>query len=653
MAERRACHSTRPEQAIADASASLPFHDTQDFDDVERGFVARAATRQIRDAKDNVVWDLDAYRFLDAPAPDTASPSLWRQGQLLLKDGLFEVVPGIYQLRGFDLSVMSVIEGDTGVIVIDPLTVRETAAAAFALYTEHRGQRPVRAMIYTHSHVDHFGGVKGIITQEQADSGEVMVIAPEHFIHHAVSENVYAGTAMARRAGYMYGAALDKGPTGQIGAGLGLTVPSGNVTLIPPTRDITHTGEELTIDGVRIVFQMTPGTEAPAEMNFYFPGFHALCAAENTSHTLHNVLTIRGAVVRDTHAWAHYLTETIDLWGDDLEVVFASHHWPTWGRDRAVEFLSMQRDMYLYLHDQALRLMNQGYVGAEIAEVLEMPPGLVNAWHTHGYYGSVSHNLKAVYQRYMGWYDANPANLWAHPPVEAAKRYVAAMGGVDAAIAVARQAYDEGDYRWVVEVCKHIVFCDETSTEARALQADAFEQLAFGAENGTWRNAFLSGAHELRHGSFGTPTATAAEDLINALSVDQMLDTIAIRIDGPKAWHEHIVLSFVDHRHRHDARRRAAQRRDASPRRGRARPERHHVHADPADLPRPHPRPRRHGEGGRGRRGSHRRRRRRARSLGRLARAGRPRLRDRHALIIRAPRRGIVALLLPRAAGRQ
>ncbi len=541
--DAHATEATR--QAIADASASLPFHDTQDFDDVERGFIARAGTRQIRDADNNVVWDLDAYRFLDAPAPDTASPSLWRQGQLLLNDGLFEVVPGIYQLRGFDLSVMSVIEGETGVIVIDPLTVRETAAAAFALYTEHRGQRPVKAMIYTHSHVDHFGGVKGIITQEQADSGEVMVIAPEHFIHHAVSENVYAGTAMARRAGYMYGAALDKGPTGQIGAGLGLTVPSGNVTLIPPTRDITHTGEELTIDGVRIVFQMTPGTEAPAEMNFYFPGFHALCAAENTSHTLHNVLTIRGAVVRDTHAWAHYLTETIDLWGDDLDVVFASHHWPTWGRDRAVEFLSMQRDMYLYLHDQALRLMNQGYVGAEIAEVLEMPPGLVNAWHTHGYYGSVSHNLKAVYQRYMGWYDANPANLWAHPPVEAAKRYVAAMGGVDAAIAVARKAYDDGDYRWVVEVCKHIVFCDETSTEARALQADAFEQLAFGAENGTWRNAFLSGAHELRHGGFGTPTATAAEDLINALSVDQMLDTIAIRIDGPKAWHEHIVLSFV------------------------------------------------------------------------------------------------------------
>ncbi len=579
------------------------------------------------------MWDLDAYRFLDAAAPDTANPSLWRQGQLLLRDGLFEVVPGIYQLRGFDLSVMSVIEGDTGVIVIDPLTVRETAAAAFALYTEHRGQRPVRAMIYTHSHVDHFGGVKGIITQEQADSGEVMVIAPEHFIHHAVSENVYAGTAMARRAGYMYGAALDKGPTGQIGAGLGLTVPTGNITLIPPTRDITHTGEELTIDGVRIVFQMTPGTEAPAEMNFYFPGFRALCAAENTSHTLHNVLTIRGAVVRDTHAWAHYLTETIDLWGDDLEVVFASHHWPTWGRDRAVEFLSMQRDMYLYLHDQALRLMNQGYVGAEIAEVLEMPPGLVNAWHTHGYYGSVSHNLKAVYQRYMGWYDANPANLWAHPPVEAAKRYVAAMGGIDAAIAVARDAYDDGRLPMGRRgVQAHRLLRRDVGRGAcapgRRVRAAGVRRRERHVAQRLPLGRARAAPRRLRHAD----RDRGAEDLINALSVDQMLDTIAIRIDGPKAWHEHIVLSFVitdtDTTHVAELRNGVMH----PPRRGRARPQRHDVHTDPADLPRPHPRPRRHGEGGGGRHGSHRRRRGSPGTPRRAARPSRPRLRDRHAL---------------------
>jgi alkyl sulfatase BDS1-like metallo-beta-lactamase superfamily hydrolase len=538
----QATEATR--RSLAASAAGLPFHDTQDFEDATRGLVGRSAQRQVTAADGRVVWDLDAYAFLRDEAPGTASPSLWRQGQLLIEDGLYEVVPGIYQVRGYDLSIMSLVEGEAGVIVIDPLISKETAAAAFALYAEHRGRRPVTAMIYTHSHVDHFGGVKGIITQDDVDSGRVPVIAPEHFMEYAVSENIFAGTAMTRRAGYMYGAALDKGPAGQIGSGLGQTTSTGEVTLIPPTVDITHTGQELTIDGVRIVFQLTPGTEAPAEMNFYFPDHKALCAAENTSHTLHNILTIRGALVRDAHAWASYLTETIDLWGDDLEVVFASHHWPTWGRERAVEFLAMQRDMYLYLHDQTLRLLNQGYVGAEIAEMLQMPPALEAAWHTHGYYGSVSHNVKAIYQRYMGWYDGNPAHLWPHPPVEAAKRYVAAMGGVDGAVAVARKAFDEGDYRWVVEVLNHVLFADEHHAEARALQADTLEQLGFGAECGTWRNAFLAGATELRRGIFGTPVGAVSLELLGALSVGQVFDSVAIRVDGPKAWHEHIVLSW-------------------------------------------------------------------------------------------------------------
>jgi alkyl sulfatase BDS1-like metallo-beta-lactamase superfamily hydrolase len=520
------------------------WHDRQDFEDAERGFVGRSAARQVTAADGRVVWDLDAYAFLDGPAPDTVNPSLWRQGQLLTRDGLFEVVPGIYQLRGFDLSVMSVIEGDEGVIV-DPLICQETAAAAFALYRQHRGDRPVRAMIYTHSHLDHFGGVKGIVSQEEVDAGSVSIIAPDGFMEHAVAENVFAGTAMARRAGYMYGAALDKGPTGQVGTGLGQTTSTGEPTLIPPTVDITTTGQEMTIDGVRIVFQVTPGTEAPAEMNFYFPDHGALCAAENTSHTLHNILTLRGAVVRDAHDWARYLTETIGLWGDDLEVVFASHHWPTWGRERAVEFLATQRDMYLYLHDQTLRLINQGYVGAEIAEMLEMPPALEAAWHTHGYYGSVSHNVKAIYQRYLGWYEGNPARLWRHPPEAAAERYVAAMGSPDAAVAVARKAYDEGDHRWAVEVLDHVLFADDSHAAARALQADAMEQLAFGAENGTWRNAYLAGATELRDGRFGTPAASASPDLMAALSATQVFDSIAIRIDGPRAWDHHLTLSWV------------------------------------------------------------------------------------------------------------
>ena len=542
-AEPRPTEATRA--ALEAAASRLPTHDVQDYEDTERGFIGRSEQRRIVADDGHLVWDLDAYRFLDEPAPDTANPSLWRQGRLLIRDGLFEVVPGIYQIRGYDLSVMSLVESDNGVIVIDPLTTKEVATAGFALYREHRGERPVTGMIYTHSHLDHFGGVKGIISDEDVASGRVPVIAPEGFMEHAVSENVFAGPAMGRRAGYMYGAALDKGPAGQIGAGLGQTTSLGEPTLIAPTVDITTTGQELTVDGVRIVFQVTPGTEAPAEMNFYFPDSKALCTAENTSHTLHNILTLRGAQVRDPRAWSDYLNKTIELWGDDLEVVFASHHWPTWGRERAVEFLSMQSDMYSYLHDQTLRLLNKGHVGAEIAEILEMPPVLEAQWHTHGYYGSVSHNVKAIYQRYLGWYDGNPAHLWMHPPVEAATRYVAAMGGIDAAVGVARVAFDEGDYRWAAEVLNHVLFADEHHADARSLQADTFEQLAFGAENGTWRNAFLSGATELRHGIFGTPISADAPDLFSALTVEQLLSSTAIRVDGPRAWDEHLVVSFV------------------------------------------------------------------------------------------------------------
>lgn len=531
--------------SIAAMAATLPMNDRQDFDDARRGLVGRGEVRQVTTDDGRVVWDLDAYEFLrHADAPDTANPSLWRQAQLLVEDGLFEVVPGLYQVRGYDLSVMSVIEGETGVVVVDPLTTKEPARAAFELYVAHRGARPVRAVIYTHCHVDHFGGVKGVITPEQVAAGDVAVIAPEGFMHHAIAENVFAGTAMARRAGYMYGAVLERGPAGQIGTGLGQTTSTGEATLISPTVDITHTGQKLTVDGVEFVFQVTPGSEAPAELNFYLPQHRTLCMAENTSHTLHNILTIRGAVVRDAHAWAHYLTETIDLWGDELDVVFASHHWPTWGRERAVEFLAMQRDMYLYLHDQTLRLINQGYTGAEIAEIIELPPALEQQWHTHGYYGSVSHNVKAVYQRYMGWYDANPANLWPHPPEAVATRYVTAMGGRDAALAVAQRAWDDDDYRWCAEVGKHLVFADDTDADARRLLADALEQLGFGAENGTWRNAYLAGAAELRTGNFGTPVSPVSADIVGALTVAQTFDSVAIRIDGPRAWDEHLRIAW-------------------------------------------------------------------------------------------------------------
>ncbi|MGX9675169.1 alkyl/aryl-sulfatase [Mycobacterium sp. HM-7] len=538
-----------PTDAIAAANRthidSLPFADTRDFDDADRGFIAALEPCVVTAADGRVVWDNDSYSFLNGDAPDTVHPSLWRQSQLCAKQGLYEVVPGIYQVRGLDLSNISFIEGDTGIIVIDPLISTETAAAALALYRAHRGDREVRAVIYTHSHVDHFGGVLGVTSQADVDAGKVAIIAPEGFTEHAVQENVYAGTAMARRAAYMYGAVLDRGPQGQVGCGLGQVGSTGEVALIVPTLDVRITGETHTVDGVEIEFQMAPGTEAPAEMHFYFPKFRALCMAENATHNLHNLLTLRGALVRDPHGWAGYLTEAIDTFSDRADVVFASHHWPTWGQDNIVEYLSVQRDLYAYLHDQTLRQLNQGYTGIEIAETFQMPPALEKAWHTHGYYGSVSHNVKAVYQRYMGWFDGNPGRLWQHPPAAAAPRYVEAMGGIDRVVELAQKAFDEGDYRWAVTLLDHAIFTDENHAAARALYADTLEQLAYGAENAVWRNFFLSGATELREGNFGTPTQTASPSILGQLSPEQMFDTFAININGPRAWDLNLAIDVT------------------------------------------------------------------------------------------------------------
>ncbi len=538
-----------PTPVIADQQAALrerwPFDDTSDFEDAGRGLVATLDPCVIRAEDGRVVWDNDSYAFVEGEAPDSVNPSLWRQSTLVAMQGLFEVVEGIYQVRGFDLSNITFVEGDTGVIVIDPLISTETAAAALALYREHRGDRPVTGVVYTHSHVDHFGGVKGVTTTEDVDAGRVPVLAPEGLVAHAVAENVYAGTAMSRRAGYMYGAALERGPRGQVGAGLGQTTSTGTVTLIRPTVDIRATGQVETVDGVDIEFQMTPGTEAPAEMHFYFPRYRALCLAENATHNLHNLLTLRGALVRDPNAWAKYLTEAIDLFTDRADVAFASHHWPTWGRERIVAFLSVQRDLYAYLHDQTLRMLNQGMTGAEIAEAMVLPPALEAAWSTHGYYGSVSHNVKAVYQRYLGWFDGNPSHLWQHPPVEQARRYVEFMGGADAVVEKARASFDAGDYRWVAEVVGHVVFADQAHAAARDLLADTYEQLGYGAENGTWRNFFLSGATELRSGSFGTPVATSAADMVANLTPEMLFDALAIQVDGPRAWDEALTVDLV------------------------------------------------------------------------------------------------------------
>ena len=526
--------------AIMAAMSALSFDDTTDFQDAERGLIGSLQPCVVHGADGRVVWDNDSYAFLQADCPATAHPSLWRQSQLCAQQGLYEVAAGIYQVRGLDLSNMTLVEGDTGVIVIDPLISKECAAAALGLYRAHRGDRAVSAVIYTHAHADHFGGVHGVITDE------VPIVAAAGFMEAAVAENVYAGTAMSRRAVYMYGAQLERGPDGQIGAGLGMTTSLGTIGLIAPTLEITHTGQEETLDGVRIRFQMTPGTECPVEMNFLFPERRALCMAENATHNLHNLLTLRGAVVRDPRMWARYLTEAMTLFADDADVAFASHHWPTWGRNRIVGYLSQQRDLYAYLHDQTLRLLNQGFTGIEIAEMIQLPPVLEKAWHAHGYYGSVSHNVKAIYQRYLGWFDGNPASLWEHPPVESATRYVDCMGGASSVIATAQRYFDDGDLRFAAQLLKHVVFADPENTEGKDLLAAVFQRLGYGAENATWRNFYLMGAFELRQGIAATAASTTTSpEMVGALSIDQLFDSIAIRIDGPRAWGEHITIDWA------------------------------------------------------------------------------------------------------------
>ncbi|WP_171162086.1 alkyl/aryl-sulfatase [Streptomyces sp. I05A-00742] len=553
---------------------------SNDFTEANQGFLAPPpAGLSVIPTKDGkrVAWDFAGYEFLRDGDPEThpssVNPSLWRQGQLTAAAGLFLVTQAgnrsVYQVRGYDLSNMTIITGDTGLIVIDPLASYETAQYALRLYRDvTEDPRPVSAIIYTHSHVDHFGGSRGLFAEKNDEvPAGLDVYAPAGFLEHAISENVFAGPAMARRSEYMYAAQLDKSPYGQVGAGLGLTISTGEVTLIPPRhyvggQDIGPKSEKdwrpeyvipwrhglhaLTIDGVPVVFQLTPGTEAPAEMNFYFPELRALCMAENATHTMHNILSLRGAQVRDPHAWSKYLTEAIQTFGEHTDVEFASHHWPRWGNANILEFLGNQRDMYAYLNDQALRLIDAGRTGVEIAEELrQLPKGLAEHWYSQGYYGSLSHNLKAVYQRYIGWFDGNPAHLWTLPPVEAGARYVAAIGGPDAVVAQARTALeaDPPQYRWAAELLNHVVFAtaadgfeisEKTLTEAKELQARTFTQLGYGAENGTWRNFYLTGAWEVLDGP-QKPVVHGASDLVRSMSLDQFFAAMAKSIDGPRA----------------------------------------------------------------------------------------------------------------------
>ncbi len=525
---------------------SLPFDDTHDFEDAQRGLIAKLPGGIVKGAGGNPIWNLNDYAFLEREEPSpTVNASLWRQSRLNMNNGLFRVTDRIFQVRGVDLSNLTIIEGDSGLILIDPLISQQTSKAALALYHEHRPKRPVRAVIYSHSHVDHYGGAKGVVSEEDVKAGKVQILAPQGFLEHAVSENVYAGNAMGRRATYMYGVFLPRSDRGQVDAGLGKATSLGSVTLIPPTDIISKDGDTRVIDGVEIHFQLAPGTEAPAEMLMYFPQFKALCAAEDATHTLHNLYTLRGAEVRDTRAWWKALHVAIDRFGDKSEVVFAQHHWPTWGQDRVLAFLKSQRDTYKYLHDQVLRLANRGETMNEIAEDLKLPESLARAWSSRGYYGSVSHDAKAIYQKYLGWYDSNPSHLNPLPPVDAAKKYVDFMGGAAAVIAKARESYRQGEYRWVAEVLNHVVFADPKNQEARLLEADALEQLGYQTENATWRNEYLVGAFELRHGipkSIGAKTDSA--DVIEALPLDMYFEYLGIRLNGPKAEGKTISLNW-------------------------------------------------------------------------------------------------------------
>ena len=523
----------------------LPWDDTSEAELSDRGFIATRQDPVILRADGEQAFDLNAYDFADGPAAETMNPSLWRHLSLLRKHGLYEVTPGISQVRGFDLSVMSIIEGETGYIIVDPLTVTESAGAAFELVKQHLGDKPIHAVIYTHSHVDHFGGVKGIVSLEDVAAGKVQIIAPEGFMEHAVSENLIAGEAMNRRANFQFGMRLEPGPAGQGGAGIGTGVPRGSISLIPPTHSVNATGETMVIDGIEIEFQLTPGTEAPAEMNFYLPQFRALCLAENANATMHNVLPPRGALVRDAKAWADYLTESIALYADKTDVMFVSHGWPRWGQAEVTEFMSHHRDAYKYLHDQTIRLMNKGYTASEIAEVIALPDSLAGKWYNRGYYGTMSHNAKAVYQRYLGWYDGNPANLNPWPPEEAGKRYVAAMGGARKAQKVAQKAYDRGDYRWAAQVASHIVFADDTNRKARELLAKAFEQLGYQAEGSLWRNMYLTGAAEVRETPTDRQITTVSPDMIGAITTPQVFDMLAIRVDPEKAEGINTAVAFV------------------------------------------------------------------------------------------------------------
>ena len=547
--------TTKINQAEID---QLPLSNQQDFKDAQRGLIASLDSLVTTNIQGETVWDMDAYKFmqftgLSGGSPASINPSLWRQANLNNIHGLFKVSEGIYQLRGFDLANMTLIEGNSGWIVVDPLTAKETAKQAFDFAQKHLGKKPISAILFTHSHLDHFGGALGIVTAEQVKQQGIRVIAPEGFMEEATSENIIAGTAMSRRSMYMYGKRLARTERGHIGSGLGKGPAFGSFGILAPTETVNHQTTVLNVDGVNIEFQFTPGSEAPAEFTFYLPDHNAFCGAEVVSRNMHNLYTLRGAKVRDALKWSGYIEQARNRFAA-ADIYFGSHHWPMWGQDNIQDFLKLQRDSYKYIHDQSVRLLNGGATPSEVAEEIVLPESLRTSFPNRGYYGTLKHNAKAVYQNYLGWYDANPANLDPLPNTESAGRYIKMMGGIENVVAQAQITFDSaeedsGAYRWVAELLNKAVFFDPEHQAAKALLAKTYDQLGYQAESAPWRDVYLSAAYELRHGGPDKGIdITLMRDVLLETPVERFFDTMSVRLNGPKAEGERYIIkvNFID-----------------------------------------------------------------------------------------------------------
>ncbi len=541
---------TTPTAITAELNASvldaLPFSDQQSFVECQKGLIASDPDLRVTDSEGTVVWDQTAYGFIKDDAPRSVNPSLWRQAKLNKIHGLFKVADGIYQLRGFCLSNMTIIEGKTGWIIIDPLTTLETSSRAIAFARKHLKEKQIVAIIFTHSHIDHFGGVLGVLSPEELEKKQIRIIAPKGFMAEATSENVIAGIGMLRRAEYMYGKYLSHSSRGHVDDGLGSAVPFlGTVGILAPTEIVDKTPQEMIIDGIHFVFQYAPESEAPAELTFYLPNAKAYCGAEIVSRNMHNLYTLRGAKVRDALKWSGYIDEAITLFGD-ADIYFGCHHWPIWGNKRIVDFFKKQRDLYKYIHDQTVRLANAGFTPCEISEQIKLPESLSSFFSNRGYYGTLKHNSKAVYQAYFGWYDANPANLDPLPPENSAIRYIDYMGGADQVLQKARASFAAGDYRWVAEVLNHLVFAEPDNVNAKTLLANTYDQLGYQSESGPWRNVYLSAAYELRHGAPQKAMNMEKKlDLLRHTPLARFFDSMAVRLNGPAAEGKNFIVNII------------------------------------------------------------------------------------------------------------